>query len=178
VQVADVLSFEATRSFDAVVGRHILIHTPDPLAILKKAVSITHTGGVIAFQEYDLLTVPRGYPEMPLMFRCQELISEFFRRAVPRANMGAQLPYLMQEAGLPAPEAHCECCVDGGPYSLLYEWLAETLCSVLPRMEAMGLITAAELQIDTLEQRLREEALETRGFAVVSPIIGAFARKP
>jgi ubiquinone/menaquinone biosynthesis C-methylase UbiE len=178
VEVANVLSFEPAHSFDAVIGRHILIHLADPLPVLQKAVAITHPGGLIAFQEFDFRTVPRGYPEMPLMFSCQDLIVGFFQRAVPNPDIGAKLPWLMQQAGLPAPKAFCEACVDGGPHSLFYEWVTETICSLLPRMEAMGLTTGGEIQIDTLEQRLRQEALETGGFAVISPMIGAFARKP
>jgi hypothetical protein len=45
-------------------------------------------------------------------------------------------------------------------------------------MEELGVTTAAAIDINTLEDRLRHEALETRGFAVVGPMIGAFARKP
>ena len=45
-------------------------------------------------------------------------------------------------------------------------------------MEALGITTAAELEIDTLAERLRQEALETRGFIATPPMIGAFARKP
>jgi SAM-dependent methyltransferase len=178
IEVADVLTHEPGQLFDAVIGRHILIHTPDALTILRRAVSLVHPGGVIAFQEFDLETVPRGFPEMPLMFRTQDLIREFFRRAVPCANMGVRLPLLMQDAGLPPPEVRSESCVDGGPHSPIYEWLAETVRSALPKMEALGVARAAEVEIDTLEERLRAEAIETRGFAVVSPMIGAFARKP
>jgi ubiquinone/menaquinone biosynthesis C-methylase UbiE len=177
-QNADVLAFQSGQLFDAVVGRHILIHMPDPLAVLRKAVDLVHPGGVIAFQEFDLATVVRGFPAMPLMFRTQDLIHEFFTRALPHANMGAQLPLLMQQAGLPPPEVRSECCVDGGPHSPFYEWITETLHSVLPRIESLGIMTAAELDIDTLEARLRAEALETRGYAVIQPMVGAFARKP
>jgi len=46
------------------------------------------------------------------------------------------------------------------------------------RMEALGITTAASIDIDTLEARLRQEALDTHGFAVISVMIGAFARKP
>jgi hypothetical protein len=86
------------RPYDAVIGRHILIHTPDALAVLRKAVAMVHVGGLIAFQEYDLSLHVRGYPELPLTFWAQELIVEFFRRAVPRPNIGSQLFWLMQEA--------------------------------------------------------------------------------
>jgi ubiquinone/menaquinone biosynthesis C-methylase UbiE len=176
-QNADVLAFQPAQPFDAVIGRHILIHMPDPLAVLRKAVDLVRPGGVIAFQEFDLQTVPRGFPAMPLMFRMQDLIRDFFTRALPCANMGAQLPLLMQQAGLPPPEVRSECCVDGGPHSPFYEWIAETIRSVLPRIEALGVATAAEVDIDSLEVRLRAEALETRGYAVISPMVGAFARR-
>ena len=38
-EVADVLTYEAGQTFDAVIGRHILIHMPDALAVLRKAVA-------------------------------------------------------------------------------------------------------------------------------------------
>jgi predicted O-methyltransferase YrrM len=168
----DVRSYQPARRYDAVIGRHILIHIPDAPEILHNAVSLVHTGGVIAFQELDLSSYARhGYPEMPLMFRMQELIGEFFRLAVTRPNMGMQLPYLMQEAGLPPPKCQAESCIDGGPHSPFYEWLAETMRSLLPRMETLGITSTAELDIDTLEDRLRKEALETHGFAVICPMI-------
>jgi ubiquinone/menaquinone biosynthesis C-methylase UbiE len=177
-ELVDVKDYQPARLYDAVIGRHILLHTPDAPEVLRKAVSVVHAGGVIAFQEFDLSSFRRGYPEMPLMFRVQELICEFFRRAVARANIGRQLPLLMQDAGLPPPECRAESPIDGGPHSPLYEWMAESVRSLLPRMEALGIATAAEVDIDTLEERLRQEALDTRGFAVLSPMIGAFARKP
>jgi ubiquinone/menaquinone biosynthesis C-methylase UbiE len=174
----DVMQHAPARPYDAVIGRHILIHTADALAVLKKAVAMVHVGGVIAFQEYDLSYFPRGYPELPQICFMQELITEFFRRAVPRPNIGSQLFWLMQEAGLPPPECRLECVMDGGPYSPIYEWVAETVRSLMPRMEALGMTAAAAANIDTLAQRLREEALEKRGVVIASPMIGAFARKP
>lgn len=177
-EIADILTFDPGQTFDAVIGRHILIHTPDALAVLRRAVAMLRTGGVLAFQEYDLDITLRAYPEMPLLARMQELVSTFFRRAVPCANMGMRLPYLMQAAGMPPPEVRFESAVDGGPYSPVYELFAETLRSVLPHMEALGITNAAELDIDTLADRLRQEALETRGFVPVPPMVGAFSRKP
>jgi SAM-dependent methyltransferase len=177
-ELVDVDDLQPAREYDAVIGRYILLHIPDALGVLRRAVSMVHTGGVIAFQEQDLSSFPRGYPEMPLMFRIQELICEFFRRAVVHANIGMRLPSLMQEAGLPPPECRAESLIEGGSHSLLYEWLAETVRSLLPAMETLGIITAASIDIDTLEVRLKQESLDTRGFAVTSVMIGAFARKP
>ncbi len=57
----NVIDHVPTRPYDAVIGRHILIHTEDALAVLKKAVGIVHAGGVIAFQEFDTSVYPCGY---------------------------------------------------------------------------------------------------------------------
>jgi 2-polyprenyl-3-methyl-5-hydroxy-6-metoxy-1,4-benzoquinol methylase len=38
-----------TRAYDAVIGRHILIHVPDAPAVLRQAVAMVHLGGLIAF---------------------------------------------------------------------------------------------------------------------------------
>ena len=164
--------------YDAVVGRHILLHAPDALAILQKAVALVHTGGLIAFQEHDISFHPQGYPELPFAFSILELMMEFWHRAVPRPNIGAQLFWLMQEAGLPPPECRAESVMDGGPYSPVYEWIAETMRSLLPRMEALGITDAAGLNLDTLAQQLRQEAVDKRGVFISAPLIGAFARKP
>jgi len=174
----DAATHVRLQPYDAVIGRHILIHTPDAPAVLRKAVDMVHAGGLIAFQEYDLSFCPKGHPEQPLMFWVEDIIIEFFRRAMPRPNIGTQLFWLMQEAGLPPPECRLECVMDGGPYSPVYEWLAETVRSLLPRMEALGITTAQAVDSDTLSQRLRDEAMATRGVVIAPSMIGAFARKP
>jgi hypothetical protein len=133
---------------------------------------------VAAFHEGDFTYCHRGYPDMPLMSQTGHLIVEFFRRAVPRPNIGAQLFQLMREAGFQAPVCRAECVMDGGPHSPMYEWFAETIRSLLPRMEAIGITTASEVAVDTLADRLRAEALETGGAAFSPLLIGAFARRP
>jgi 2-polyprenyl-3-methyl-5-hydroxy-6-metoxy-1,4-benzoquinol methylase len=50
----DINQHQPGRTYDAVIGRHILIHVPDAPAVLRKAAASVHTGGVVAFQEYDL----------------------------------------------------------------------------------------------------------------------------
>lgn len=175
---ADAASYEPEKPYDAVIGRHVLLHLPDAQETLRKAVSMVHAGGVIAFQEFDLSHYPRGYPEMPLMKRSLDLICGFFQKAVAHPDIGARLFRMMQDAGLPPPECRSESIIDGGPHSPVYEWIAETVRSLLPRMEALGLTTADEVEAETLEARLRLEALELRGAAIINPMIGAFARKP
>ena len=174
----DIHDHQPQRPYDAVIGRHILVHTPDALAVLRRVVGLLHPGGVAAFHEGDFTCLPPGHPEMPLIRRVGGWIVECIGRGVPRPNMGTQMFQLMQEAGLGIPECRAECVMDGGPHSPMYEWLAETVRSLLPKMEALGVTTAAEVDIDTLAGRMRAEAVEHRGVVMSPMMVGAFARKP
>lgn len=173
----DVSEHKPAGLYDAVIGRHILLHMRDALAVLRRAVELVHEGGVIAFQEYDLSWHPSGYPEMPLRIQIQQRMQEFFRRAVAKPNIGMQLFSMMQEAGLPPPECRAECVADGGPHSLAYEWLAETLITLSARFAAVGMQPLSEADTADLTERLRAEALENRGMVMGPMMIGAFARK-
>lgn len=115
--------------------------------------------------------------DMPLIFSVGEQIVYFFRRAVPRPDVGTQLFHLMQDAGLPPPECRAECVMEGGPDSLMYEWFAETLMSLSPKFENVGMRPPARTDGESLTQALREEALQLRGAFLSPMVIGAFGRK-
>jgi 2-keto-4-pentenoate hydratase len=57
-----------------------------------------------------------------------------------------------------------------------YGVLAEAIRSLLPAIEATGLATAAEVDPDTLADRLRAAVVATGGVAASPPLIGAWAR--
>jgi hypothetical protein len=59
----------------------------------------------------------------------------------------------------------------------MHEWFAETVRTLLPRMEAMGPAAADEIDIETLADRLRDEAASVGGCVAGPMLIGAFARK-
>ncbi len=163
--------------YDAVVGRHVLIHMAEPAAIIRKAASALKSGGVLAFQEYDFSSWQSSYPEVPLMTQMQNLMLQLFRRATPHPNIGIRLFHLLTEAGLQQPTCRMESLVDGGPDSPFYEWSSETVRSVAPKLEALGLATAAELDLDTLTERIRQEALSRQACVVAAPVGSAFAHK-
>jgi SAM-dependent methyltransferase len=162
--------------YDAVIGRHILIHTPDPVEVIRTAASMVRPQGIVAFHEYDLAHTLPSAPPVPLWDRVNRLFPEFFLRAVPFADIGLRLFSMMQEAGLPAPECMAEAPVDGGAASPIYEWIAETVRSLLPKLEACGIATAAEIDVDTLADRLRDEAVANRATLFGPLLVGAFTR--
>jgi ubiquinone/menaquinone biosynthesis C-methylase UbiE len=173
----NLAEIRAEMQVDAVVGRHILIHTPDPASLVRAAFGVLKPGGVAVFQEFDFSVLHRGYPRSPLGDGIAELFNAFFSKAA-HVSIGTQLYHLAVEAGFRPVECRAEYPICGGPDSGCYEWIAESLRSILPRAEALGLVRAPELDIDTLAGRLREEAVaNNRG--VPSPVmVGCIARKP
>jgi hypothetical protein len=68
--------------------------------------------------------------------------------------------------------------VGGGPDFAGYRYLADVIRSILPLMERFGVATAAEVNIDTLADRLREEVVRGGGCIALQPLIGGWTRKP
>lgn len=174
---ADIHSYEppSGRRFDAVVGRHILIHTKDPLDVLTVCRELLQPRGIAAFQEYDFHQVITSFPASPVRDGAFAVFTAFFAKTV-QANMGSRLFSLFLEAGFAHPDCRGEFPVDGGADSPHHEAIVEALQSILPRARAMNIPGALELDIDTLESRLREEA-RSGGGSPFPVMFSCFARR-
>ncbi len=174
---SDIGTYRTDASYDAVIGRHILIHTPDPHVVVGLAHSLLNPGGVAVFQEYDFSVVHRPFPEAPLCERIFEIFRAFFAKAA-HGNIGTRLFQLLIDAGFPSPECRVEYPLDGGADSPFYEWIAESFRSILPRAAALGLVRSDEVAgIDSLAGRLKEETISHRGGVPGPAMVGCFARK-
>jgi ubiquinone/menaquinone biosynthesis C-methylase UbiE len=172
---ANIHEWKPDRRFDAVVGRHILIHTKDPLAILRDCAALLHERGLAAFHEYDFSVVHRAWPPTPLRERVMEVFDQFFSRATS-SNIGSRLWKLLIEAGFEHPDCRVEYNLGGGSDSSYYEWITESFRSIQPRAIALGVIAEGEFDPDTLEERLREEATAGNSCLPAPAMIAAFAR--
>jgi ubiquinone/menaquinone biosynthesis C-methylase UbiE len=175
----DVADLSVEQSVDAAVGRLVLIHQPDPVATLRRVASHVRPGGVIAFQELDMNVLSvRSLPYSHLYEQSIHWIRETARQAQIEMHMGLKLYPTFVDAGLPAPQMIMDVRVEGGPDSPAYEYVANTVRTLLPVMERLGVTRAEEVQIETLAQRLRDEVVSGAGVIVVAPLVGAWARKP
>jgi SAM-dependent methyltransferase len=172
----DVCAFRPGRLFDAVVGRLILMHTGDPLAVLKHCYGLLQPRGLAVFQELDFQCLTPSYPDTPLRDRAFGVMSGCFAEAV-HANMGSRLFHLFTEAGFAHPNCRGEFPVEGGPDSPYYQMVAETVRVILPRAEALNVPGAAGIDIDTLEHRLRKEGTRTSAGLPGWMMFGCFARR-
>jgi len=176
----DLAAHRPGQLYDALAGRLILVHTRDPLGVVRHAASLVRPGGVVAFQEGYFVKSGGAvsYPESPLLRSVYEVVGGVMGRAVPYPDIGLRLFHLMLEAGLETPDCRLESVIAGGPGSPAYELLTETVRSLLPAIESFGLATAAEMDVDTLASRLREEVVALRAGIFTTALFGAFARKP
>ena len=165
-------------SFDAVTGRHIMVHVPEPRDVLAEIFRLLRRGGVVALQEYDFSSHSSPAPDSRLVAQALDLFNGVFQAVGAHPRIGGQLYQLMVNAGFVALDARVEYGVDGGPDSPYYEWLAESLRTILPRAVSLGLVTAKDVDIDTFERRMREEAV-SQHTGVAGPVMfGIIGRKP
>jgi hypothetical protein len=107
---------------------------------------------------------------LPTLFaRMYALITETFRRAGCWADLGSRLTGLFLDAGLPWPTINAEVPLGGEPGSFIYTWIAETLRSLLPRIEQFDLARAEELGLDTIVVRMEDEAV-ARQTQLIGPL--------
>jgi len=164
------------RPFDAVVGRYVLLYQPDPAAMLRKLANDLRPRGIFAFHEPDWYGV-RSIPAAPLYHRCSDWIVETLLRSGAAAHTGLGLHAAFVGAGLPAPAMRLDALVGGGASAAdLLHLNADIVASLLPEMERLGVATAAEVQIETLAERMVAEAVAANALLVGRYEVGAWAR--
>jgi SAM-dependent methyltransferase len=175
---ADVAGFETEQMFDAIIGRLILLYFPDPSRTLRRLSSHLRQGGVAAFQEMDMSTfLPPG--SAALMTRALTWVYDAFGAAGVQREMGPRLPQIFVKAGLPRPEMIAGQTVINAFDPATYVMVAGLARSLLPVMEQARIATAEEVGVDTLAERLRDEAIEKGDSVAYWPrVVGAWARKP
>ncbi|TIL22987.1 MAG: class I SAM-dependent methyltransferase [Mesorhizobium sp.] len=169
------LSFD--RPFDAVIGRYVLMFQADAVAMLRGVARHLRPGGTIVFHEPDWDGC-RSSPPAPTYDDCCRWIVETFRRSGIETNMGIKLDAAFRAAGLTAPSMHLEAVVGGTKGG--FDWshqTAELIVTMLPEIQSRGVATAAEVDIETLGQRMQLE-IEAGSVIVSRSEVGAWSRAP
>ena len=173
----DIHSVRDIDGLDAVVGRWILMHVAQPATLIEHLATLLQPGGIVAFQDSDFTYPPRVFPEVPIAGRIHQIMLPRQIPGGPAIAMGSGLFKAFMDAGLPAPQMRVETVMGGGPDWLGYEYLAETLRSLLPVIHRLTDFNPAEIDIDTLAERLRAEAVEHGAVQMLPLLVGAWARK-
>jgi len=173
----DIRSLDVGHDFDAVVGRLVLQHIPDPVAVLATAHRHLRVGGIAAFQEADWTIPVQAVPPCALLDRVSGWVREAFRRAGSDTQMGAKLRRVFLSAGFAEPRLHADTFVGGGREWAGYQHLAGLMRSLLPLIEAEGIASPGDFSVDTLADRLRDETLSRDSVVFYTTLVSAWARK-
>lgn len=162
---------------DAVVGRLILMHVPDPAATLRHLSTFVRPGGVIAFSENDI-TGTRSFPDMPLFGQVTTGIVRAFEAMGLSAQFGTTLHTIFADAGLGAPHLTLGTPVGTAADTDILVYAAEVWRLVDPIARQNGFAINELGDIDNFVPRFRQEALAVNAMITMPPLITAWAQVP
>ena len=172
----DARTLDLPDDFDAIVGRLVLMYMAEPGDALKQLATRLRPGGIVAFQEIEL-TFYRAlaHPDTPLVNKLTAGAIAVFEQSGAHIGMGIHLYRAFVDAGLPEPTLHFETPMGGPAAWPGYEFLANSIRSILPLMEKYGIATAEEVEVETLAERLRAEVVAAKRPLLLPPHITAYA---
>jgi ubiquinone/menaquinone biosynthesis C-methylase UbiE len=178
---ADVRTLDPTTDlagpFDAVVGRLVLLYVDDPVDVVRRCATALRPGGVLLAMEYDM-TAAGSLPAQPLPTQAMGWITAAFEWAGHDPALGCRLGGILCAAGLDGPvclglQSYLAPEDPAGP-----RLLASTARTLLPAIEAAGIASAAEVDIETLERRIADVQRATGAMSKPPALVGAWARRP
>lgn len=174
-QSADLTALPAGLGrFDAVTCRRVLMYQPDAVACLSALAAVLNPGGLIVLQEHDGTGMPICRPAMPLH---RQVHGWMWRTVVAEGadiQMGLNLAPALVRAGLSVERVRAEATVltPEQPHTI-----AVIVRAMLDRMQAAGVATPDEIDIETLDDRLTAERKAANGTCIWEMVFGAWARK-
>jgi 2-polyprenyl-3-methyl-5-hydroxy-6-metoxy-1,4-benzoquinol methylase len=170
---ADLTNFGTGQTFDALVGRLVLLYLPDSAATLRRLSGYLRPGGIIAFQEFDMSATSQ-VPASELFLEVRGWLLSAFAAAGAQLDMGTKLYSCFLHAGLPPPHMTAATPVACGPATGGYAYVVAVLRSLLPLIERTGIATAAQIDIDTLAERMRDDAIARERVLFLPRVVGAW----
>ena len=162
-------------TFDAIVGRRVLMYQSDTVAAATALGRLLRPGGVMVFQEHDTTMVPASLDGFALHRQAQGWLREMIAREGADLHIGFHLHGILSRAGLAVENVRAECIVQTPDKAYALGYIVR---ACLPRIITLGVATADEVDIDTLQQRLDEERTQSEGIYIGDVMFGAWARKP
>ncbi len=160
---------------DAVVGRLILMHLPDPAATVRHLSSFVRPGGVIAFSENDI-TGARSTPDIPLFGQVTAGIVRAFEAMGLSPRFGTTLHTVFADAGLGAPQLTLGTPIGTAAQPDILAYAAEVWRLVSPIAEQTGFAIDELADVDNFVPLFRQEALAADALITMPPIITAWGQ--
>jgi len=163
-------------SFDAIVGRYVLVFQRDAAALLSSLCKRLRPDGLMVFHEVDFAG-ERSYPPVRCYDRACAWVAEALRLARSDPRMGVRLLEIFVAAGLPEPRLRLEAVIAGGEQCAdEVSFKVELVRTLLPEILQRDIATAEEVAIESLEERMQDEIARCRAVIVGRSEIGAWVR--
>ena len=172
----DIVDFSSTSLFDAAVGRYILQFLPNPVEALRSIARTVRSGGIIAFQEGSWKPFLALSGHLPLRYAAVTLLYESSVRGGVDTEMGPALHRVFQAAGLPAPMMRLQ--MELGCEPDYTRWLSDSIKSKLPVIKKQNLSLKEIGDVETLQERLQKEVVDSNTVVPWIALVGAWCRTP
>jgi ubiquinone/menaquinone biosynthesis C-methylase UbiE len=170
---AAVEDFALDEPVDAVIGRAILVHLPEPDAVLRHLCGQVRPGGIIAFGEADI-TLAGTVPALPLWHAVKSVICDTFSGMGLDPAFGRCLHALFRRAGLQSPQLTLSRPMVGADETDLLALMTDAWRSVYPMAQQLGTVTDETADTDTLQSRLQKELANNDAIVMMPPLITAW----
>lgn len=161
--------------FDAAVGRRVLMYQADPVAALRAVVRVLRPGALVVFQEADATMVPASRVPLPLNERANRWMWRTVEREGGNIHMGFELASALEQAGLIVEQVRAEAIVQTPTRR---HPVGAIIRAMLPRILEHGVASEAEIDVDTLDDRLAAERAASNATYIGDMAFGAWARVP
>ena len=175
VEQADLTAWTPPQTYDAVVGRLILMHLEDPVGVLRRLAAAVRPGGVLVMADF-LMSASRQQPAGPLFTAGIQRILDAFQAVGRPTDFGLELPGVYRAAGLPTPQMTVGGVVEYGADAFVYALLTEVTKTLLPVMERTGVVHPGMVDVGRLESDLRAEAAALDATAMPPLLVTAWSR--
>lgn len=160
--------------FDIVFARLVLIHSRDPVRLLRKMHGWTKPGGLVVVQDYDMRTIDL-HPRLEEWSELQNTFWTTFDRLGIDWRIGSKMPAHFVEAGIGAPDG-TDVWGHLAPLSETHDMYLSSYRSVLPKAAALGVTT--EERGRALHRAVEEAVASGRHHASFWPLlIGTWKRR-
>jgi len=175
----DARTLDLGSDFDALIGRFILMYLADPTEALRNLATRVRPGGIVAFHEIGFN--PDRFPyvlDTPLGDKLVDWTVGVFKKSGAHADLAYRLYHTYIDAGLPEPHLEYTALGGGWPGWPGYQYIADSVQSVLPLLEHFGIATAEEADVATIPERLRADVVATKSPIVLPMTVMAWTRLP
>jgi 2-polyprenyl-3-methyl-5-hydroxy-6-metoxy-1,4-benzoquinol methylase len=172
-----IADLEAGARFDAVIGRLVIIHQPNPVETLGRLLQLVRPGGVAGFQEIDVDASYWATHPIPTLDLLWKWLAEVTRRKIFTGNLAAAFMTAFDSAGIVDRRLIRTGAIESGLDSGAFKWVGGFARSLMAGVGGLGVVPA-ETDLRLFETRFKAEVEAAQACFIPAHFLGAACRLP